>query len=597
MLNFRINRNKLDKTSVELSVDTLKLVDFDNDVCDYQGINRERILVVCDCNDIDKLKTGDHINTVNTLHLNYGDTESQEISTYTFDNDYQLAGINENEAFFTFFIDKYHSLNISSITRNSYLDNSEENNLYVYFDTPHYFDVDDDEINLYFRYTNNNNEIVTDNVVCTYLSYNGLIISVNNISSNLYKIIFNEGKDSFISKNNEVNVLEGNMGGIEVFRDNFLFMGKTTSTFYFERPTVNIIIPIANSFDTDIQQEYLLNEHFVEDEEKKAINKIVDIEKDVYYPSIYLYENGVYAFLDDAYTIKLNLHFREHRGENWIVDGDSYWNGVEDGKINKEITQDAASDLLTFLDFTNEDVHYQKNKLKKSFLRLSFYDSINPVNQNMLGYSTVFYNTGELFAKYIKYREEENYKQIIPSDTYGEYEINGKKIGIKVDREHDFEEKYRLSSQFVIKGKNLSKNSSEGFYLYLWKDNETTIPQDIYMKVEFNHAGYGRTIPFMIPFNDSNKHKDLPNGSFKSFQQILNDFEELSEGQSGKAESGEAYDGQYGMKQYIKYSYLHLKYCYDKDNDIHRYFIDPKIYGIQEANHEITINLYEAKVL
>lgn len=594
MLNFRINKNYINKTSVGLSVNTIELMDFTNDIENYQGINNERILVVCDCNDIDKLKPGEYINAVNTLRLNYGETETQETSVYTFDNDYQLVGINENELFFTFFIKKYYSLGLSSITRNNYLDDSDKNNVYVYFDTPHYFDITDDEIILCIRYTNINNEIVTERIACAYLSYNVLTMQIDKLSDELYKIIFNESKDSF---NDETTVLEGSAVGIEIFRDNFLFMGKTSSSFYFERPTVNISIPLSNTFATDIQQEYLLNEYFVESEKKKAINKIIDIEKDVYYPSIYSYKNNKYTFLGDVYTIKFNLHFREHRGNNWLADNNSYWNGVENKKINKDITQDASSDLLNFLGFTNEDIHFQKNRLKKSFLRLSFYDSMNPANQNLLGYSTVFYNTGELFAKYVKYREDDSYKQIIPSDTYGEYKVNEDKTGIKVDREHNFEEKYRLSSQFVIKGKNLSRNSSEGFYLYLWKDNETVIPQDIYMKVEFNHAGYGRTIPFMIPFNDTNKHKNLASGSFKSFKQILNDFEILDGDKNGKAENGEAYDGQYGMRQYVKYSYLHLKYCYDKDNDIHRYFIDPKVYGEQKSNHEITINLYEAKVL
>ena len=42
-----------------------------------------------------------------------------------------------------------------------------------------------------------------------------------------------------------------------------------------------------------------------------------------------------------------------------------------------------AFDLLYFLNFTNEDVFYQKQKIGKSFLRLSFFDSPNPQNQNL----------------------------------------------------------------------------------------------------------------------------------------------------------------------------------------------------------------------
>ena len=70
--------------------------------------------------------------------------------------------------------------------------------------------------------------------------------------------------------------------------------------------------------------------------------------------------------------------------------------------------------------------------------------------------------------------------------------------------DYDEIESLRLSSQFVVKDKYSSESSSEGFYLYLWKDMANTTPGDIYMRVEFNHAGYGRTIPFLTnPINVS----------------------------------------------------------------------------------------------
>lgn len=593
MLKYRINKQNTDITKSELNVNSIEFVDFATDVTEYQGINSERQLLICKCDNLYNLHQGSSVNTLNTLYLNYGGTENQETSAYTFDKDYQISGLNEDENTFSIFINKNHQLKVTSIQRNSYIDDDSVtgDNIYLYFETPHYFDVTDENITLYFRYANNNGNIITTIISnCQFLSYNSLIIGVNHFPDELYRIVFKQNKNDYISE----DVFEGNIGGIEIYRDNFLFESKTNYSFYLERNVANIQIPITNTFDSNLLQDELLNEYFVEDEERKAINKIVDIEKDVYYPSIYAYDskNG-YAFSKDVYTIKFNLHFREHRGDNWLVDNASYWNGVNaDGTLNEKITKSDSSDLLSFLDFTNDDVHYQKNRLKKSFLRLSYYDSPNQAIQNLLGYSTVFYNTGELFAKYIKYAEEGYTTIITDKNEYGKYDTSSNKKGIKIDREHDFDDKYRLSSQLVIKNKNLSKNSSEGFYLYLWKGNETTIPQDIYMKIEFNHAGYGRIIPFMIPFNDKNKHKDkIPDGSFKSFEQILNDF-------AGKNEciSGEAYDGPYGIRQYLKYSYIHLKYCYDKENDIHRYFIDPKTYGKQTDGNEIVINLYEAKI-
>jgi hypothetical protein len=176
-------------------------------------------------------------------------------------------------------------------------------------------------------------------------------------------------------------------------------------------------------------------------------------------------------------------------------------------------------------------------------------------------------------------------------------------VGIRVDREPTYTakrknitsstdvddiEEVRLSSQFVVEDKYMSDASSEGFYLYLWKDNFLgTYPQNIYMKVEFNHAGYGRTIPFMCPFKDPTKNEG--NG-FKSFSEILDDWS--------------SNDKKYGIVKYSKYSYIHFKYKYDKISERHVYYLDDKFYGTEPdkggvhfEDNAITINLYEAKIV
>lgn len=604
MLKYTVNRRDLNKTKVVLPVDTIEFVDFVEEIENYQGINKNRVMLLCECEDIDKLQRGSKINTTNTLILDYGTTENQWQETYVFDNVYEISGLNETERSFSIFVDKYYTLNVSSITAVVYadfpegIDYNQRDNIYLYCNEPHYFDATD-EVIVYFRYYDSDGNEVVKPISFNFSTSDTLVTSFENFDDALFEMIFEQEKPS---DDEEMDETEGNLGNITIYRDNFLFGEKTDYEFSFERATASINIPIVNNFDTNLYQNELLNEYFVENEKKKAINRIVDIEKDVYYPSIYTYkeenDEDIYTFSDDVYTIKFNLHFREHRGDNWLVDNDSYWNGVEqerdaDGnvkensaKINTQITSDNASDLLSFLNFTNDDVHYQKNRLKKSFLRLSYYDSINPANQNMLGYSTIFFDSGNLFAKYIKYMETDGYT-IVGADTndFGIYNPMSNKTGIRVDREHGFDDKLRLSSQLVVKSKNTSSASSEGFYVYIWKDNETTIPQDLYMKVEFNHAGYGRTVPFMIPYVDKKKHTStrIPAG-FKTFENIVDDF------------NNKGIDSPYGMRQYLKYSYLHLKYCYDKDNQIHRYFIDPKTYGVQTNNNEIIINLYEAKL-
>ena len=68
-----------------------------------------------------------------------------------------------------------------------------------------------------------------------------------------------------------------------------------------------------------------------------------------------------------------------------------------------------ASDLVGLLDFTNNDVYYQKSKLAKSFLRLSYYDSTDPQTQTLLATSTVFVDEHALFKKYIDNRRRVSY--------------------------------------------------------------------------------------------------------------------------------------------------------------------------------------------
>lgn len=623
MLEYRVNTKKFDKTKVELNienisfVDLTNLVDEENEILEYDGFNKDKIMLICECKDIDKVNNGGFVKTENTLYLDYGVEQVPEITEYNFIKDYQISGVNKNNKSFSIYIDKYFTLNqdkIEKIIYNDTLGVEEGQNIFLHFNDYHYFDVNDKEIPIYFNTFDENGELTVKTISFGYYSQKVLVGSTDNFreadADFLFKNIF--GIDIDVDDFNE-KYIEGDLSGIEIYRDNFLFGEKTNYTFSFERPIVNINVPIVNTFETNLIQMELLNEYFVETEKKKAINRITDIEKDVYYPCIP--NNNSFG---DVYTIKFNLHFREHRGDDWLVENESFWNCIEqsfdennkpiEGKakiINtpQEMTTDNRSDLLSFLGFTNEDVHYQKNKLKKSFLRLMYFDSTNPANQNMIGYSTIFFDTGDMFAKYIKYNEEKNYVAVnMNKNQYGVYNISEEKTGIRVNRE-SFNEKTRLSSQFVVKSKNTSKASSEGFYLYIWKDNSTPLPQDLYMKVEFNHAGYGRTIPFMMPYWDSKKWSGKK--GIKSFTEILEDWNDIKKqqlDQYGRIQWENNTDGHYGIRQYTKFSYIHLKYRYDKETDKHIYYLDPDTYGNikyptgDDGNKYIEINLYEAKV-
>ena len=444
------------------------------------------------------------------------------------------------------------------------------------------------------------------------------------------------------------------------------FLTNTNNIFiYIEKPLYRISIPLSVNFETNAYQSYILNEQYVEDERNKSINKITDMEKDVYHPVIWdsskLDENGdiVEDYVDginkEVDKIVFNLHFRQHRGDDWLVESDTYWNGCyvdKDNKVkfideiedykkvnyfsykqikkgeNEDIRRSKQSDLMTYLGFTNSDIRYQKNKLSRSFLRIMFYDSMNPGNQNLLYYSTIFVDSGKLFGKYINHIEDTPYNSVV-YETNEETEIetiNAKDseinlVGIKVDREPygdllkdatlDQVEELRLSCQFTVRDKFQSDASSDGFYLYLWKDNESGVmPSDIYMKVEFNHAGYGRTIPFMMPFWDHKKRYNKENDKLpqkqgiKTFREILDDWNSTKDENEIWRNEGNITDGQYGARQYMKYSYIHFKYKYDKIHKQHIYYLDDEFYGTDPENggvhykdNVMTINLYEAKMV
>jgi hypothetical protein len=107
------------------------------------------------------------------------------------------------------------------------------------------------------------------------------------------------------------------------------------------------------------------------------------------------------------------------------------------------------------------------------------------LQKELLAYSTIFLDSGELYNTYNK--------------------ISGLKLPI-FDKTR-IDKNLRLSASFSIKNNRFSKKSSEGFYLYLFPSeiDSENMAKTIYMKVEFNHAGYGKTIPMMLPRTENGK--------------------------------------------------------------------------------------------
>ena len=276
----------------------------------------------------------------------------------------------------------------------------------------------------------------------------------------------------------------------------------------------NLSVPL----EYNLLQQQTITDLFSDEIKSKIIPEFIDMEKYMFEPAM----DGSGEIMADE--IRFNLHFRERdmkyvKVENptpemfktaeqvgrSVVDNATYltpqyvlcehefyekvyddsWNtNDETGWNNEEFTALTRSDLIGALNFNNDDVRYQKMKLKKSFIRLSFYDSDNPLTQQLLYYSTIFIDSGDLFGKFVKNRATPE----------------GKYFGV-FDGANEEDESKRLSTRFAVKNKYNADKSSEGFYLYLFGSEfpKTGEPREIYMKVEFNHAGYGRTLPFIKP--------------------------------------------------------------------------------------------------
>ena len=173
MYKYRINKKEFNKSKTMLSVGNFEIIDFVNKIEDYDNYNGDRLLVSCECDNIDMLNEGDTIEVTNDLFLNYSVSENVQQEICTFNNSYQLYALNKSEKTFSFFIDKKYTLDVEKITN---LRVSEENptitpeqNIFIYCNDKHYFDINDD-ITLYFTYINDDGIYTTVNIEFSFFN-------------------------------------------------------------------------------------------------------------------------------------------------------------------------------------------------------------------------------------------------------------------------------------------------------------------------------------------------------------------------------------------------------------------------------------------
>lgn len=412
---------------------------------------------------------------------------------------------------------------------------------------------------------------------------------------------------------------------------------------------------VSHKVHDNLFQEDIVNRQYAEIKKDEILRKhpIIDMERDQYTP-VYKpsgnYSDYYEAGLTPVEEVRFNLHFRTRNLDTWqVIEDDKssdsigmcnwfvtdYYNVKQlveprvDGKDSQYTTNNVlkqlykSSDLLGFLGFSDSDITGRSKKLSKSFLRLMFYDSPDPLVQTLLYSSTIHLNVDQLNGikmrnigsedkfigvsggldgffknnsgeyRYYDFRltgtvigtsngtlmvkygdrqsplfdvDDELYVRLVTKDSSGtvrdtynykltsEDDVNdatrvislhasgtvpkfnvGDRVyiyrstvmdndtryimdtkcttmseplasGNETDADgktHNrlypsFDREKRLSSQLATRANHVLDDPSDGFYLYIFKEYaKKAHPQEIYMKVEFNHAGTGMVIPFM----------------------------------------------------------------------------------------------------
>jgi hypothetical protein len=393
--------------------------------------------------------------------------------------------------------------------------------------------------------------------------------------------------------------------------------------------SVKIDVPLSANFALDMNQDLLSSEMFFEKIKADVLPPITDMEKIVIYPAVYEGDEDGKPVLSLADEIEINFHFRrrwdydtaKNRNitEGWLSSDVWEWTTGEtmdsegvthtpEGEIIpfNPTNYDERSDLVGYLGFIDNDIYYQKTKVKKSFLRLMFYDSKDLLNKNLLTYSTTFLDSGKLFTKYSKIRNNKELFRFVQETENREDEMVMFEPGNHLNMEKY--DSLRLSSMVTLKDKFNDDASSDGFYIYLFKqDAPSELPIDLYLKAEFNNAKYGKTVNLMLPVRESTTGdtETLPTGVPIRFgdEDFPHDF--IKEAPDSEKQN-------FNFDAYYNSLYINVKCKFDKNLKKYVYYFpwDP---GKQRAkmgeeeenqftlsndpeNHKITLNFFEPKL-
>lgn len=203
--------------------------------------------------------------------------------------------------------------------------------------------------------------------------------------------------------------------------------------------TINI--PINMEFQL-VDQAELVDRVFVANEVEKAINPILDYEKVRFLP---LDTSGVHI---DKITYSLNL---------------------------------TGSTDYAAIGFSNDDIKFEKNSFKETFLNLAFYDTDNPLDQRLITNLTLF-------------------AELKPSDLLPSVSQQIINYGMQIGTPGQPKPASQIPLTFVVENPILNpRGFAEGYHLYDYKD-ELSIGgfKYLYMRASFKNAKTGKVTNLMV---------------------------------------------------------------------------------------------------
>ena len=173
-----------------------------------------------------------------------------------------------------------------------------------------------------------------------------------------------------------------------------------------------------------------------------------------------------------------------------------------------------------------------------------------------------------------------------------------------------------MSAQFSVKNRYDATTSSDGFYLYMFKDYATKLNErSIFLKVEFNNANTGKIIPLCFPrkfyFKDDNgsnvpiSHMTIKKADsyelYNPYTLTTWDAHNQSSLKTLKSELEtdlKTIKAGYELEDIFYQQYIELKVIYDSVKQRYCYYLpfdDENVYPLKE--NKMILNLWEIKIV